>query len=386
MGRLKLFEIALDGDKAVYEPTEVVSGHVVLELRGEMRLRSLKVDIRGLAKVHWTESRGMGTETGSYTQHFTDELEYFHMEETLLGNGTDSESEAEDDQPLLTAGRHQFSFSFQLPDERLPTSFEGKHGSVRYWLKAEIDRPWTLPSKVKRDFTIIDHIDINDTYHLTPTGGSREKTLCCWLCTSGPVSLSARTDRRGYCPGESIAISAEFENHSSRRMIPKAALYQTQCYRAGGKTRTVRENVAHMKGEALSAGDTVQCFLDIPGGMNLILHLPIVIGTVPLSRQPYPIHLYPMAGISTPFADAPPSYDECMAGLPSPDIPVAAPPGRVTLNPGEPPPNYSQVNHVSTFQGGSCILRKSRSASAGLDMEVEVETVVGTAHMYALEK
>ena len=28
-----------------------------------------------------------------------------------------------------------------------------------------------------------------------------EKTVCCWLCTSGPISITARTDRKGYCPG-----------------------------------------------------------------------------------------------------------------------------------------------------------------------------------------
>ena len=35
-----------------------------------------------------------------------------------------------------------------------------------------------------------------------PVENSVEKTLCCWLCTSGPISINARTDRRGYCPGE----------------------------------------------------------------------------------------------------------------------------------------------------------------------------------------
>lgn len=31
---------------------------------------------------------------------------------------------------------------------------------------------------------------------------SIEKTLCCWMCTSGPISMTARSDRRGYCPGK----------------------------------------------------------------------------------------------------------------------------------------------------------------------------------------
>ena len=44
---------------------------------------------------------------------------------------------------------------------RVATSFEGKYGRIRYWLKAEVDKPWGFNSKTKRAFTVIDHIDIN---------------------------------------------------------------------------------------------------------------------------------------------------------------------------------------------------------------------------------
>lgn len=43
----------------------------------------------------------------------------------------------------------------------LATSFEGRHGSVRYWVKAELHRPWLLPVKLKKEFTVFEHIDIN---------------------------------------------------------------------------------------------------------------------------------------------------------------------------------------------------------------------------------
>ena len=36
------------------------------------------------------------------------------------------------------------------------------------------------------------------------------------------------TDRRGYCPGESVAMDAFFSNQSTRRVRPEAALHQTQ--------------------------------------------------------------------------------------------------------------------------------------------------------------
>lgn len=46
----------------------------------------------------------------------------------------------------------------------LATSFEGKHGSVRYWVKAKLHRPWSSVKRAKKEFTVIEPIDIN-----TPT-------------------------------------------------------------------------------------------------------------------------------------------------------------------------------------------------------------------------
>lgn len=62
---------------------------------------------------------------------------------------------------VLPAGRHEFPFSFQLPEETLVTSFEGKHGSIRYWVKVKLHRPWAPVRKIKKEFTVIEPIDIN---------------------------------------------------------------------------------------------------------------------------------------------------------------------------------------------------------------------------------
>uniref|UniRef100_A0A8B9EHG2 Arrestin domain-containing protein 3 n=1 Tax=Anser cygnoides TaxID=8845 RepID=A0A8B9EHG2_ANSCY len=146
------------------------------------------------------------------------------------------------------------------------TSFEGRHGSVRYWVKAELHRPWLLPVKLKKEFTVFEHIDINTPSLLSPQAGAKEKTLCCWFCTSGPISLSAKIERKGYTPGESIQIFAEIENCSSRMVVPKASIYQTQAFYAKGKMKEVKQLV----------------YVDIPGAVDLFLNLPLVIGTIPL--------------------------------------------------------------------------------------------------------
>ncbi|NXC68982.1 ARRD3 protein, partial [Anhinga rufa] len=211
---------------------------------------------------------------------------------------------------IIHSGRHEYAFSFELPQTPLATSFEGRHGSVRYWVKAELHRPWFLPVKLKKEFTVFEHIDINTPSLLSPQAGTKEKTLCCWFCTSGPISLSAKIERKGYTPGESIQIFAEIENCSSRVVVPKAAIYQTQAFYAKGKMKEVKQLVANLRGESLSSGKTetwngkqlkippvspsildctiirveysLMVYVDIPGAMDLFLNLPLVIGTIPL--------------------------------------------------------------------------------------------------------
>ncbi|XP_075750221.1 arrestin domain-containing protein 3 isoform X1 [Rhipicephalus microplus] len=354
MGKLKAFDIVLDGYRSVYHPGQAVRGKCVLELKGDMRLKAVRVFMRGLAKVHWTESRSTGNRLGAYTEHYNAEMEYFFQGQTLFG------SESGEGRDVLNEGHHEFNFTFLLPSTGVTTSFEGKYGSIRYWLKAEVEKPWSFNHKTKKAFTVISPIDINRNEYLTAVESSVEKTLCCWCCTSGPISLYARTDRKGYCPGESIAITADFENLSGRTVVPHATLHQTQTFLAGGKSRSRHCKFTTVTGVALQPGRsanwdaqllkipavspsitncclihveyTVRITLQIPGAYNLFVDLPIVIGTVPLrSRPPHyrtlglpsqpQIHFYPAA---PPYSEAdtddalpaepPPTYAECIEG------------------------------------------------------------------------
>ncbi|XP_046582154.1 arrestin domain-containing protein 3-like isoform X2 [Haliotis rubra] len=354
MGKLKCFEIVFPDQRSVFHPGECVNGQVVVELKGDMKMRSLRVFMRGVAKVHWTESRSTGSRLGSYTEHYNAEVEYFFKRQVLFGG------EVSDGRDTLTEGRHEFNFAFELPMGGISTSFEGKHGSVRYWLKAEMDKPWSFNHKTKKAFTVISPIDINRPEYQTQVESSVEKTLCCWLCMSGPISITARTDRRGYCPGESIAISAEFDNHSSRTVIPYATLYQTQAFFASGKSRVRRTKFTVLTGLPVAPGNRgswdsqllkipavspsimnccvmkvdyfVKVALHIPGAYNLTMHLPIVIGTVPYRRAQ-----------SYRFTESR-FYRETQAQFAMDFLPVP-PPYRETITPPPPfedPPTYAE--------------------------------------------
>ncbi|KAL8185272.1 UNVERIFIED_CONTAM: hypothetical protein K2H54_044332 [Gekko kuhli] len=43
----------------------------------------------------------------------------------------------------------------------LATSFEGKHGSTCYWVKAKLHWPWAAVQRAKQEFTVLEPLDIN---------------------------------------------------------------------------------------------------------------------------------------------------------------------------------------------------------------------------------
>ncbi|KAG2464283.1 ARRD2 protein, partial [Polypterus senegalus] len=189
--QLKKFRIVLDssedGTPPVFSSGDVLSGRVLLELSRTSRVTSLKLHAVGYAKVHWTESRSAGS-SSAYTQNYSDEVDFLNHRETLL------QAEDNNEPKVLQAGRHEFPFSFQLPEDTLVTSFEGKHGSIRYAVKVKLHRPWCTVKKIKQEFTVIEPIDIN--------------TRHCW---SNPVphSLLPCAPRS---PGSSPVVLGEWVN------------------------------------------------------------------------------------------------------------------------------------------------------------------------------
>ncbi|XP_008574935.1 PREDICTED: arrestin domain-containing protein 2 [Galeopterus variegatus] len=273
--KVKAFAVQLDGATEGAEPVfsggRVVAGRVLLELAVAAR---------------------------SYSER----LEVVSHRATLLAPDAGETT-------TLPAGRHEFPFSFQLPPT-LVTSFEGKHGSVRYCIKATLHRPWVPARRARKVFTVIEPVDINTPALLAPQAGAREKVARSWYCNRGLVALSAKIDRKGYTPGEVIPVFAEIDNSSTRPVLPRAAVVQTQTFMARGARKQKRAVVASLVGEPVDPGRrtlwqgralrippvgpsilhcrvlhvdySLKVCVDIPGTSKLLLELPLVIGTIPL--------------------------------------------------------------------------------------------------------
>ncbi|KAG7473253.1 hypothetical protein MATL_G00093730 [Megalops atlanticus] len=301
-----------DEQKNGYCSGEVLSGYVLLEVSAVTQIKAINVSAGGSAQVSWNERpRGapspinVSIATPSLSRGVEEEVEYLTASQAVL--------EATDGgvgQCLsLNVGRHEFAFQFELPRRPLVSSFTGKYGRVQYWVKAEVRRPSAPDQSVRREFPVISHIDLNSPSLLCPVSTNKEKMIGCWIFTSGPISLSVNIERKGYCNGEEIPIFAEIENCSSRLVVPKATIYQTQTCLAKGKTKTYRQAVASVRGTHIPSGCSdrwngktlkvpplspsilnsalirveysLAVTVQIPGAKKLSTELPIVIGTIP---------------------------------------------------------------------------------------------------------
>ncbi|XP_058398352.1 arrestin domain-containing protein 4 [Diceros bicornis minor] len=297
-GRVKSLGLVFEDERKVcYSSGETVAGHVLLEAAEPVALSALRLEAHGRATAAW------GPSAGTAASAALSEVEYLNVRLSLR------EPPAGESILLLQPGKHEFPFSFQLPSEPLVTSFTGKYGSIQYCVRAVLERPKVPDQSVKRELQVVSHIDVNTPALLTPVLKTQEKMVGCWIFTSGPVSLSAKIERKGYCNGEAIPIYAEIENCSSRLIVPKAAIFQTQTYLASGKIKTIRHMVANVRGNHIASGSTdiwngktlkippvtpsiLDCciirvdyslavYIHIPGAKKLMLELPLVIGTIP---------------------------------------------------------------------------------------------------------
>lgn len=81
LSSIKSFSLELDGPAdAAFTLGEVVLGQVVLELRRDTRVLSMKVQGRGVATAHWLENRGMNSVYNDYTSRIT----YFRKRQHLI--------------------------------------------------------------------------------------------------------------------------------------------------------------------------------------------------------------------------------------------------------------------------------------------------------------
>ncbi|XP_062821491.1 thioredoxin-interacting protein [Anolis carolinensis] len=294
--KLKVFQVSFsEPEEKVYGSGEKVCGRVEVQVSEVTRVTALRLLACGVAKVCWTAG----------PQQRKQCMEYLRYEEEL--HLEDQPQDADGSVILRPGNVYEYKFSFQLPQGPLGTTFKGKYGSVDYWVKAFLDRPSFPTEKVKKEFKVMDEIDVNTPDLMCPISAKKEKKVSCMFIPDGHVSVSARIDRKGFCDGDEICINADFENTCSRIVVPKAAILAKHTYLAGGQTKVFCQKLSCVRGNHIVSGMSeswrgksirvkkikpsilgchilrveyfLQIYASVPGSKKVLLELPLVIGS-----------------------------------------------------------------------------------------------------------
>ena len=235
--------------KGVYFPGMTVKGTIQVVNDEPANIKAIDIEVVGQAHVQWTESK-RNCPTENYISH-----------ESYLNGGTrvwDKETSAGGEQ--FPVCNRQFPFSIQLGNN-LPTTYEDSVGYIKYTIEASVVRDDFKKSDTvcTTNIKVIDAVKINRPDLLQPKSMEVQKTLDSFCCTSGPIVITARIPRTGYCIQlDSIPVEVSVENGSSRE-IQKiiASIHKLVTYTAQGQDRCDIHEVTSVGSQPVRPHDTV---------------------------------------------------------------------------------------------------------------------------------
>ncbi|KAI1904486.1 hypothetical protein AGOR_G00006130 [Albula goreensis] len=266
-------------EQNTFSSGDTISGRVILDLAEETEINYLSVKAKGKAEVLWSET--LKDETVTY--HAKEK--YFKLAQYIL-------QKQQKDSKIVTAGIHEYSFTFQIPEGKMPISFKGDFGKNIYTLEAKLSRAVRMKSKAKAEFTFLPKDVKIGPELMSPQFASKEKSMK--LFTYGNVYMNISTEKMGYLQGEDIRVTAVIENKSSRTVVPKFVLYQKQSFFARGKRKLSINPILKQEGDPINSSvhQTVTKTLKMP------VNLSMSILTFPILKVEYRLKVYldiPMA-------------------------------------------------------------------------------------------
>lgn len=112
----------------------------------------------------------------------------------------------------LREGTSSYDFSFQLK-RKLPSSFSGAYGKIKYKMAFVIDKPWKFDEKQHIVISVIQLLDITSVPDaLLPL--ERQTTRNIGYIGSGPITMQVLTPKCFYVPGEKLPIQVVITNNS----------------------------------------------------------------------------------------------------------------------------------------------------------------------------
>uniref|UniRef100_A0A674P423 Arrestin domain-containing protein 3-like n=1 Tax=Takifugu rubripes TaxID=31033 RepID=A0A674P423_TAKRU len=221
-----------------------VTGNISFELKKEIKISTIGMEFRGMAHVHWSSSSG-GKKRRS--RHYSAKLDYFRIKSSILQDCADGGLR-------LQRGTHVYPFTLQIPQGCVRACSFGRVCCLSRKPGLTIYRPWHLSKSFVTELMFMNRLNLNQPELWSPLSGTNSTTLCCLWCASGPITLTATTEKKVFAPGETVKIVCELGNSSSRTATPKGKLLQKQNFFMHNKVnkRLISQTMASMAGHPVS--------------------------------------------------------------------------------------------------------------------------------------
>jgi len=209
----------------------------------------------GEAKCNWTEQEtrsyghGENRRNSSRTVYYEGKEVYMDTRTYLFGGPGHSTE--------MQAGTYRYEFASQLPP-LLPSSYEARHGHIRYFIEAKLDIPWAFDKEFIVGFTVVRNDDMNMLPELKmPTQSEMVKTFGCCFCRSDPLMITASLPFTGYSPGQTMNLCIDYNNRSDSQIDrTRVCIKRILCYHSlypEMKTKVEVETVAEIFVEGVNA-------------------------------------------------------------------------------------------------------------------------------------
>ncbi|CAL1528125.1 unnamed protein product [Lymnaea stagnalis] len=300
MGKFKNCVFHIANERHCYLPGEKIEGKVSIELAKKIRISGVFINLFGGCQINrYGDDSDIGSET------------YLSMHTSVFGN----EPKEAAGNYSLTAGQNVFDFSFILPTTGLPSSFEGQYGCIRYWLRLNLELPFSKLDKTWTHYiSVVSRIPVHTPQGLLPvTAWNQKRVKIEKVGDIGMIVLDASINKSSFCPGETILVDLVVKNETNKDVgVVRVTLLQKVTYSTGGfihgstpkDLRTIQSlallagQVIRWEGEPLEidlvppSSSTpnssrllnvqydVKITVEVPFESNLDLRLPITIGTV----------------------------------------------------------------------------------------------------------
>eukprot|EP00744_Colponema_vietnamica_P015443 GILI01021641.1.p1 GENE.GILI01021641.1~~GILI01021641.1.p1 ORF type:complete len:379 (-),score=46.52 GILI01021641.1:246-1382(-) len=245
---VKDFDIHLSSTTLV--PGQTISGNVVFTVTSEMSFRNVTIKVIGREYTHVRIWRSTGQ--SAYAEDFYGKRNFFKVHLTALGMPKGGEKW----KGTLAPGSYNFPFSFQIPDNGLPTTVnhDGENStSVQYYVKAHVDIPFSFNSDKEAHFHVNTAMPTAQSLTAGPYSSMpfRAERKCCCCCSRGYTNLTFAVDKNLIIFGSDTVLNGtiSIDNVASSEAAKeiKVALIQQTPFIAKGHSRVAVTVIASTK-------------------------------------------------------------------------------------------------------------------------------------------